>query len=89
MAEPYYLTSLLPWHNLYFWYARTALASQLKDDALILPRSASLRGIAVEFEHLWKFHAPVGQLEGFDITIFDNIVRVSDEAIFLLFTAVV
>ncbi|XP_072013956.1 protein arginine N-methyltransferase 7-like [Amphiura filiformis] len=79
MAEPFYLTSLLPWHNLYFWYARTALANHLADDALILPRSASLRGIAVEFEHLWKFHAPVGQLEGFDVTTFDNIVQRSSE----------
>ena len=76
MGEPFFISSILPWHNLHFWYARTALASHLADSALILPCCARLRGVALEFEHLWKFHAPVGDIEGFDVRIFDSLVQV-------------
>ncbi|XP_071785019.1 protein arginine N-methyltransferase 7-like [Asterias amurensis] len=75
MGEPFFISSILPWHNLHFWYARTALASHLADSALILPCCARLRGVALEFEHLWKFHAPVGDIEGFDVRIFDSLVQ--------------
>lgn len=50
MGEPYFSTSLLPWHSLFFWYCRTALAGLLRPDASILPRSASLHMVAVEFQ---------------------------------------
>lgn len=50
MAEPYFGTSLLPWHSLFFWYCRTALASLLQPGAAILPRSATLQMVAVEFK---------------------------------------
>lgn len=50
MGEPYFSTSLLPWHSLFFWYCRTALAGLLRPDAAILPRSATLHMAAVEFQ---------------------------------------
>lgn len=50
MGEPYFSTSLLPWHSLFFWYCRTALAGLLRPNASILPRSASLHMVAVEFQ---------------------------------------
>ena len=50
MGEPYYSTSLLPWHSLFFWYCRTALAKLLRPGAAILPRSATLHAAAVEFQ---------------------------------------
>ena len=78
MGEPYFLSSILPWHNLYFWYARTALATHLADGALVLPCRARLRGVALEFDHLWKCHAPVGDIEGFDVRIFDKLVHVRE-----------
>lgn len=76
VSEPYFISSLLPWHSLYFWYSRTALRPHLAEKVTILPRAACLRAIAVQFEHLWKFHAPVGDLEGFDVRIFDNLTQV-------------
>jgi len=32
--------------------------------------------IAVEFVDLWKFHAPVNIVEGFDISLFDKLIEV-------------
>lgn len=50
MGEPYFSTSLLPWHSLFFWYCRTALAGLLRPNATILPSSATLHMMAVEFQ---------------------------------------
>ncbi|XP_072308641.1 protein arginine N-methyltransferase 7 [Eucyclogobius newberryi] len=75
MAEPYFSSSLLPWHSLWFWYCRTALAAHLRPDAVVLPRSASLHVAAVEFENLWRIRAPCGTCEGFDVTAMDEMVQ--------------
>ncbi|KAF3854353.1 hypothetical protein F7725_022408 [Dissostichus mawsoni] len=75
MGEPYFSTSLLPWHSLFFWYCRTALAGLLHPDAAILPRSATLHMAAVEFQDLWRIRAPCGTCEGFDVTPMDEMVQ--------------
>ena len=46
IGEPYFSTSLLPWHNLHFWYARDTLRSLCSADCLVVPCSASLMAIA-------------------------------------------
>uniref|UniRef100_A0A3Q3EPC9 Protein arginine N-methyltransferase n=1 Tax=Labrus bergylta TaxID=56723 RepID=A0A3Q3EPC9_9LABR len=75
MGEPYFSTSLLPWHSLFFWYCRTALAGLLRPDATMLPRSATLHMMAVEFQDLWRIRAPCGTCEGFDVTPMDEMVQ--------------
>uniref|UniRef100_A0A8C1ACK5 Protein arginine N-methyltransferase n=2 Tax=Cyprinus carpio TaxID=7962 RepID=A0A8C1ACK5_CYPCA len=55
MGEPYFSTSLLPWHSLFFWYCRTAVAQLLHPSATILPRAATLYIIAVEFQVNYLF----------------------------------
>ncbi|XP_072242669.1 protein arginine N-methyltransferase 7 [Leuresthes tenuis] len=75
MGEPYFSTSLLPWHSLFFWYCRSALAGLLRPDATILPCSASLHMVAVEFQDLWRIRAPCGTCEGFDVTPMDEMVQ--------------
>ncbi|XP_014825072.1 PREDICTED: protein arginine N-methyltransferase 7 isoform X1 [Poecilia mexicana] len=75
MGEPYFSTSLLPWHSLFFWYCRTALAGLLRPTATILPCSASLHVVAVEFQDLWRIRAPCGICEGFDVTPMDEMVQ--------------
>ncbi|XP_029378432.1 protein arginine N-methyltransferase 7 [Echeneis naucrates] len=77
MGEPYFSTSLLPWHSLYFWYCRTALAGLLQPSATILPCSATLHMVAVEFQDLWRIRAPCGKCEGFDVTPMDEMVQQS------------
>lgn len=49
MGEPFFTTSLLPWHNLYFWYVRTAVDQHLGPGAVVLPQAASLHAVVVEF----------------------------------------
>ncbi|CAL8357582.1 unnamed protein product [Lota lota] len=75
MGEPYFSTSLLPWHSLFFWYCRTALAKLLHPGASILPRSATLHAAAVEFQDLWRIRAPCGTCEGFDVSPMDQMVQ--------------
>uniref|UniRef100_A0A7N6BI46 Protein arginine N-methyltransferase n=1 Tax=Anabas testudineus TaxID=64144 RepID=A0A7N6BI46_ANATE len=77
MGEPYFSTSLLPWHSLFFWYCRTALAGLLLPNATILPCSATLHMLAVEFQDLWRIRAPCGTCEGFDVTPMDEMVQKS------------
>ncbi|XP_030625284.1 LOW QUALITY PROTEIN: protein arginine N-methyltransferase 7 [Chanos chanos] len=77
IGEPYFSTSLLPWHSLFFWYCRTALAQLLQPDATVLPRSATLYAAGVEFQDLWRIRAPCGSCEGFDVTPMDEMVQKS------------
>ncbi|XP_012677757.2 protein arginine N-methyltransferase 7 [Clupea harengus] len=77
MGEPYFGTSLLPWHSLFFWYCRTALAQVLQPNATILPSSATLYMMGVEFRDLWRIRAPCGSCEGFDVTSMDDMVQQS------------
>ncbi|KAJ3596639.1 hypothetical protein NHX12_003043 [Muraenolepis orangiensis] len=75
LGEPYFSTSLLPWHSLFFWYCRTVLAKLLRPGATILPRSATLHAAAVEFKDLWRIRAPCGTCEGFDVSAMDHMVQ--------------
>ncbi|KAF7707638.1 protein arginine N-methyltransferase 7 isoform X1 [Silurus meridionalis] len=75
VGEPYFSTSLLPWHSLFFWYCRTALSCLLRPDATVLPSSATLYMIAVEFQDLWRIRAPCGTCEEFDVSPMDEMVQ--------------
>nr|XP_003223006.1 PREDICTED: protein arginine N-methyltransferase 7 [Anolis carolinensis]XP_016850259.1 PREDICTED: protein arginine N-methyltransferase 7 [Anolis carolinensis] len=75
IGEPFFSTSLLPWHNLYFWYARTALSPHFTSDIKVLPQSASLHLMVVEFKDLWRIRSPCGSCEGFDVSIMDEMIK--------------
>ncbi|XP_029464522.1 protein arginine N-methyltransferase 7 isoform X2 [Rhinatrema bivittatum] len=75
IGEPFFTTSLLPWHNLYFWYARTAVDGHLINNATILPQSASLYTMVVEFKDLWRIRSPCGTCEGFDVSAMDEMIK--------------
>ncbi|KAM5138864.1 protein arginine N-methyltransferase 7 [Mantella aurantiaca] len=77
IGEPYFTTSLLPWHNLHFWYSRTALSDKLAEDFTIFPMAASLCVLAVEFKDLWRIRSPCGICEGFDVSIMDAMIKKS------------
>ncbi|NXS74949.1 ANM7 methyltransferase, partial [Pandion haliaetus] len=76
VGEPFFTTSLLPWHNLYFWYARTAVISHLTSNVTVLPQSASLHMMIVEFQDLWRIRSPCGTCEGFDVQTMDDMIKV-------------
>ncbi|XP_034644730.1 protein arginine N-methyltransferase 7 isoform X3 [Trachemys scripta elegans] len=75
IGEPFFTTSLLPWHNLYFLYARTAVAAHLTNGVTVLPQSASLYMMVVEFKDLWRIRSPCGTCEGFDVHIMDDMIK--------------
>ncbi|OBS67277.1 hypothetical protein A6R68_04170 [Neotoma lepida] len=55
LGEPFFTTSLLPWHNLYFWYVRTSVDQHLEPGAVVMPQAASLHAMIVEFRHSLDF----------------------------------
>ncbi|XP_071065219.1 protein arginine N-methyltransferase 7 isoform X2 [Dasypus novemcinctus] len=75
LGEPFFTTSLLPWHNLYFWYVRTAVDQLLGPGAVVLPQAASLHAMVVEFRDLWRIRSPCGDCEGFDVHIMDDMIK--------------
>uniref|UniRef100_A0A8C3L754 Protein arginine methyltransferase 7 n=1 Tax=Chrysolophus pictus TaxID=9089 RepID=A0A8C3L754_CHRPC len=76
VGEPFFTTSLLPWHNLYFWYARTAVTEHLASNVTVLPQSAALHMMIVEFQDLWRIRSPCGTCEGFDVQTMDDMIKV-------------
>ncbi|XP_031826057.1 arginine methyltransferase 7 isoform X2 [Nomia melanderi] len=74
-GEPYFLTSIVPWENLYFWY----LSSKYSPQVQRIPIGATICGVAVEFKDLHKIRAPLGVCEGFDLSLFDELVQESSE----------
>jgi protein arginine N-methyltransferase 7 len=48
IGEPFFSSSLLPWHNLHYWYALTALRKHMSPQCVVLPNTASLMAIAGE-----------------------------------------
>ncbi|XP_006860390.1 PREDICTED: protein arginine N-methyltransferase 7 [Chrysochloris asiatica] len=75
LGEPFFTTSLLPWHNLYFWYVRTAVDQYLAPGAVVMPQAASLHAVVVEFKDLWRIRSPCGDCEGFDVHIMDDMIK--------------
>ncbi|XP_023066019.1 protein arginine N-methyltransferase 7 isoform X6 [Piliocolobus tephrosceles] len=75
LGEPFFTTSLLPWHNLYFWYVRTAVDRHLGPGAVVMPQAASLHAVIVEFRDLWRIRSPCGDCEGFDVHVMDDMIK--------------
>ncbi|XP_047371347.1 protein arginine N-methyltransferase 7 isoform X2 [Vespa velutina] len=74
-GEPYFISSIVPWENLRFWY----LASQYSSQVQKLPIAATIKAVAVEFKDLHKIRAPLGVCEGFDLSSFDKLVQESSD----------
>jgi len=50
IGEPYFTSSLLPWHNLHFWYVVNSLQKLLHPKGnVVLPGRGSLMAIAGEW----------------------------------------
>lgn len=75
ISEPFFTQSLLPWHDLRFWQIRTKLKSFLDISVTVMPFGGKLKMIAVEFQDLWKIRAPVKCVEGFDVSIMDDMIN--------------
>ena len=96
IGEPNFSASLLPWHNLLFWFSLQHLVGPQQGaeicqsiengtnrfgithepNPFVMPRKATLRGVAVHYHELWKIRAPLHDVEGFDMKHFDNLIMV-------------
>ncbi|XP_066587278.1 protein arginine N-methyltransferase 7 [Prorops nasuta] len=74
-GEPYFISSIVPWENLRFWYTIARYPRNIQR----IPIAATIKGVAVEFKDLHKIRAPLGKCEGFDLTSFDKLVQASSE----------
>ncbi|KAG8230327.1 hypothetical protein J437_LFUL000598 [Ladona fulva] len=76
-GEPNFFSSLLPWHNLRFWFKKDSLSELLHPEAVLLPRGASIWAMPVSFVDLWKIRAPVHSAEGLRMESFDQLIELS------------
>lgn len=81
-AEPYYTTTILPWHNLNYSYLLKDIKPFLKENVTIFPGKAVIKAIAVQFKDLHKIRIPVKNCEGFTMQPFDELIEV---VVYLLF----
>uniref|UniRef100_A0AC34FSQ3 Protein arginine N-methyltransferase n=1 Tax=Panagrolaimus sp. ES5 TaxID=591445 RepID=A0AC34FSQ3_9BILA len=74
ISEPFFSTAILPWHG---FLRFSALIKELKNEIgnslkiKVMPKKSKLLCLPVKFEHLWKIAAPVGIVDGFDLSDFD------------------
>uniref|UniRef100_A0A7I5E8E6 Protein arginine N-methyltransferase n=1 Tax=Haemonchus contortus TaxID=6289 RepID=A0A7I5E8E6_HAECO len=80
VGEPLYLSAMTPWQNLRFWYDVTALRERFGPNITVQPQSAVLYGICEKFDHLQNTSAPVGIVNGFDLSLFDDISQKARQA---------
>ncbi|XP_073883549.1 protein arginine N-methyltransferase 7 isoform X12 [Macaca fascicularis] len=76
LGEPFFTTSLLPWHSLYFWCAGNSKMCLL----FLLPHfpvpwRAGVDGAAPSSQDLWRIRSPCGDCEGFDVHIMDDMIK--------------
>lgn len=76
VAEPSFVSSIVPFDNFYFGTVLSQLRDQLRPDVQVLPQRALTYAVPVEFHDLQKIRAPLGVREGFDLSIFDRLVEV-------------
>lgn len=78
-SEPHFTTSLLPWHALYCWYARSSCTHLLDPSPTLAPRSATLWALPVWYRDLWKIRAPLHTCNGFKMGVFDKLIEMACE----------
>lgn len=76
VGEPSFCTSILPWDNFYFGEIVNNVKARCSDSVQILPKSATIRAVPVEFLDLHKIFAPFKTCESFDLSIFDRLIEV-------------
>lgn len=72
-SEPFFDTSLLPWHSLRLVYHLKSWTALLSKEVVILPSSMSISAVLVQFRDLWKIRAPLNSCCGFSMQPFDEV----------------
>ncbi|CAD6185918.1 unnamed protein product [Caenorhabditis auriculariae] len=79
VAEPFYLSAMNPWQNLRFLYEVDELRQRFGEFP-VEPHQGTLWAIGEKFEHLQNIARPVGTVNGFDLSAFDEISYKAREA---------
>uniref|UniRef100_A0AAF5I283 Protein arginine N-methyltransferase n=1 Tax=Strongyloides stercoralis TaxID=6248 RepID=A0AAF5I283_STRER len=81
ISEPFYLTAILPWEHFRYLYDLERLSSEydIAPENLFI-KKAELKCIPLYAENLWKIGAPVGTVNGFDLTGFDDVTQAARKA---------
>lgn len=75
LAEPYFSSSLLPWHHLQIWKLFAKYKELNGDGTTFYPLKAMLKACVVSFKDLWKVQAPIENILGFDLGEFDDMIK--------------
>ncbi|CAB0008525.1 unnamed protein product [Nesidiocoris tenuis] len=73
LAEPYFRDAIFPWDNMRFWYQ----ASRLAPKARIYPGKMKIFGLPMQFKNLHLIRTPLGEVEGFNMASFDDLIQSS------------
>ncbi|XP_011181598.2 protein arginine N-methyltransferase 7 [Zeugodacus cucurbitae] len=74
-AEPYFFSAILPWDNFQFGHLLQSILEKLPPTVKISPHSAKIFAVPVQFTDLHKIRTPVQQCEGFDLRLFDRMIK--------------
>lgn len=74
-GEPYFFSAILPWDNFQFGNLLQNIIEKLPPKVKISPHSAKIFGVPVQFTDLHKIRTPVQQCEGFDLKLFDRMIK--------------
>ncbi|CAH1398647.1 unnamed protein product [Nezara viridula] len=76
LSEPYFRKSIYPWDNMRCAFAWESLAP---DANLYFPHCLRIVTVAMSFNDLHKIKVPLGNVEAFDLTSFDHLIKGSSE----------
>lgn len=79
VGEPNFCTSILPWDNFYFGEIVSKIKERCNESVQILPHTATIRAVPVEFLDLHKIFAPFDICESFDLKIFNRVIEVNED----------
>ncbi|XP_039963588.1 protein arginine N-methyltransferase 7 [Bactrocera tryoni] len=74
-GEPYFFSAILPWDNFQFGHLLQNIIEKLPPSVKIAPKSAKIFAVPVQFTDLHKIRTPVQQCEGFDLKLFDRMIK--------------
>ncbi|GMR42563.1 hypothetical protein PMAYCL1PPCAC_12758, partial [Pristionchus mayeri] len=82
LGEPFFLSSVLPWENLPFWFEVEKIQSLFGDNSIpIMPNRCSIRAIPMKFRDLHHTAGRVGTVNGFNLSKFDELSEKARSAV--------
>lgn len=78
ICDPYFTSAIMPWENLKMAYLLDKHKGSIRDDVSMIPYGFEFWAMPVEFQDLHKIRVPLLKCEGIDMSVFDDLIEVSD-----------